>query len=54
MEWIDYYSILKKYDGDFSRASHSEVVDLLIRNPHNPDDALKIARRIYDFDKKVK
>ena len=47
MGWLDYYNLLIKYDGDMTQATHAEIVNVIIKNNYNPDEAMKQAREAY-------
>ena len=51
MPWIDYYNLLVKYKGDLQKATHGEIVDVIIKNNYDPDEAMKQAKEIYDKEK---
>ena len=48
MAWIDYYNLLIKYAGDLTRATRSEVIDVILKNNTDPDIALRQARQAYN------
>ncbi len=45
MGWFNYYTLLKKYDGDLSKASKRELDFAEHCNPENPYDARALAEK---------
>lgn len=45
MGWIDYYNLLEKYNGDFSKATKDEKESAARGNPNDPISALDLARK---------
>lgn len=52
MAWIDYYNLLVKYKGDLSKATHLEILEVIIKNNFNPDEAIKKAKAVYYEERK--
>jgi len=50
MGWIDYYKILKKTEGDLTKADPKEMIAASRANPNTPTDALNVARLEYAKD----
>ncbi len=50
MGWIQYYNLLEKYKGDFSKATKKEKDWAARGNPNDPYSALELARE--KFEKK--
>lgn len=48
MSWYDYYKLLKKYAGDLSKATQDEILEVLIKNNFDPNEAMKLAREFYN------
>lgn len=51
MGWYTYYKLLKKYDGDLSKATEDEMKDAWLSNPNTPPKALEIAREKFEAEK---
>ena len=47
MSWLDYYELLKKYDGDLSRATREEMAFAAKCNPNDPPTARAIAEKFW-------
>lgn len=52
MGWYTYYKLLKKYEGDLSKATEDEMKDAWLSNPNTPPKALEIARGKYEAEKR--
>lgn len=50
MGWLSYYNLLKKYEGDISRATAAELKSAASANPNNPADALLLAEEKYKIE----
>ena len=51
MGWVNYYDLLKKYDGDLKKATSDEMIFAARCNPNNPSEALKLARKKFEKEK---
>ena len=47
MSWLDYYSLLEKYEGDLTRATIEEMQFAAKCNPNDPPTARAIAEQEY-------
>lgn len=47
MSWIDYYNLLRKYQGKISLANPQEMREAARANPNTPSEAYKIAKQKY-------
>lgn len=47
MGWLDWYHLIKKYDGNLNRASSDEIRKCIEANPNDPISALKLAMDKY-------
>jgi len=54
MDWIDYYYLLLKYDGNLENVSKEELEWAREGNSNNPVDALNLAKEKYELYKKNK
>jgi len=54
MSWWDYYRLLKKYNGDLSKAKPEELEEAAKANPNDPSTALWIAMQKYKAERKCK
>lgn len=43
MGWLDWYNLIKKYDGILTQASINELEKCVKANPNNPIDSLRLA-----------
>ena len=48
MGWLDYYWLLKKYDGNLSAATPQELEAAARANPNDPESARRIAQEAYE------
>lgn len=52
MGWFAYYTLLKRYDGDLSKATESELKLAKAMNPNDSETAKRIAEEKYQQEKR--
>jgi hypothetical protein len=53
MSWLDYYELLKKYDGNLRRATKAEMAFAAKCNPNDPPTARLIAQNVWESERNL-